>query len=87
VRDGRLSPRRSRQAVRRDTEEFRQMWNLRHAARELAPVVRAFPVRPVQVVKALPDEWRKRMGKASVAEANFDDDWKEHLHTGRKGRL
>ena len=63
------------------------MWNLRHAARELAPVVRAFPVRPVQVVKALPDEWRQRMGKASVAEANFDDDWKEHLHTGRKGRL
>lgn len=56
------------------------MWNLKNAARELAPVVRAFPRHPVQVVKALPDEWRQRMGKASVTAADFDDDWNEHLH-------
>ena len=56
------------------------MWNLKNAARELAPVVRAFAAHPAQVVKSLPDEWRQRMGKASVAEANFDDDWNEHLH-------
>jgi cephalosporin hydroxylase len=56
------------------------MWNLKNAARELAPVVRAFPAHPVRVVKALPDEWRQRMGKASVTEAHFDDDWNEHLH-------
>ena len=52
-------------------------WN---AARELAPVVRAFAAHPAQVVRSLPDEWRQRMGKASVAEADFDDDWNEHLH-------
>jgi hypothetical protein len=56
------------------------MWNLKNAARELTPVVRAFAAHPVRVVRALPDEWRQRMGKASVAEASFDDDWNEHLH-------
>lgn len=56
------------------------MWNLRNAARELAPVLRAFPARPVQVIRALPDEWRQRMGKASVTAADFDGDWNEHLH-------
>jgi hypothetical protein len=57
------------------------MWNLMNAARELAPVVRAFASHPVRVVKALPDEWRQRMGKgASFTEADFDDDWNEHLH-------
>jgi hypothetical protein len=77
---GRLTRRRSREAVGRDIEEFRQMWNLMNAARELAPVVRAFPTHPIRVVKAMPDEWRQRMGKASVTEAHFDDDWNEHLH-------
>jgi len=56
------------------------MWNLKNAARELAPVVRAFPAHPVRVVKAMPDEWRQRMGRASVTDADFDDDWNEHLH-------
>ena len=56
------------------------MWNLKNAARELAPVVRAFPAHPVRVVKAMPDEWRQRMGRASVTDVDFDDDWNEHLH-------
>ena len=56
------------------------MWNLKNAARELAPVVRAFPAHPVRVIKAMPDEWRQRMGRASVTDADFDDDWNEHLH-------
>jgi hypothetical protein len=56
------------------------MWNLMNAARELAPAARAFPAHPVQVVKALPDEWRQRMGHASCTESDFDDDWQEHLH-------
>jgi hypothetical protein len=56
------------------------MWNLMNAARELAPVARAFPRHPVRVVKALPDEWRQRMGHTSAAEADFDDAWNEHLH-------
>jgi hypothetical protein len=56
------------------------MWNLRNAARELAPVARAFPAHPVRVLRALPDEWRQRMGRASAAETDFDPDWNEHLH-------
>lgn len=56
------------------------MWNLMNAARELAPVARTFPSHPVRVLKALPDEWRQRMGKASTTDADFDDDWNEHLH-------
>lgn len=56
------------------------MWNLRNAARELAPVVRAFPANPVGVLRTLPDEWRQRMGHASVTAADFDADWNEHLH-------
>jgi Methyltransferase domain len=56
------------------------MWNLKNGARELAPVVRTFPAHPVRVLKALPDEWRQRMGRASVTAADFDDDWQEHLH-------
>ena len=56
------------------------MWNLRNAGRELAPVVRAFPAHPVRVLRALPDEWRQRMGRTSAAEADFDADWNEHLH-------
>jgi hypothetical protein len=56
------------------------MWNLMNAARELAPVARAFPSHPVRVVKALPDEWRQRMGRASAAEADFDDAWNQRLH-------
>jgi hypothetical protein len=56
------------------------MWNLKNAARELAPVARAFPSHPVRVIKALPDEWRQRMQHTSVVEADFDDDWNEHLH-------
>jgi hypothetical protein len=56
------------------------MWNVRNAARELAPVARSFPSHPVRVVKALPDEWRQRMGRASVTDADFDADWIEHLH-------
>ncbi len=56
------------------------MWNLKNAARELAPVARAFPSRPITVVKALPDEWRQRTRHTSSAEADFDDDWDEHLH-------
>ncbi len=39
-----------------------------------------FPAHPVRVVKALPDEWRQRMGHASTTDADFDDDWNEHLH-------
>ena len=56
------------------------MWNLRNAGRELAPVVRAFPAHPVRVLRALPDEWRQRLGRTSAAEADFDADWNEHLH-------
>jgi Methyltransferase domain len=56
------------------------MWNLKNVVRELTPVVRAFPAHPVQVAKAMPDEWRQRMGHASVTAADFDDDWNEHLH-------
>jgi methyltransferase family protein len=56
------------------------MWNLMNAARELAPVARAFPAHPVRVVKALPDEWRQRMGRASATLADYDDDWLEHFH-------
>lgn len=56
------------------------MWNLANAARELAPVVRTFPRHPVRVAKAMPDEWRQRMGKTSVTDADFDADWNEHLH-------
>src|ERR1700759_943253 len=56
------------------------MWNLLNAARELAPVARAFPRRTLRVVKALPDEWRQRMGRASAAEADFDDARNERLH-------
>ncbi len=56
------------------------MWNFKNAARELAPVVRAFPAHPVQVLKAMPDEWRQRMGRTSVQDADFDPDWNEHLH-------
>jgi hypothetical protein len=56
------------------------MWNLKNAARELAPVVRAFPAHPIKVIKAMPDEWRQRMGRASITDADFDDDWNEHLH-------
>ena len=44
------------------------MWNLKNAARELAPVVRAFPAHPVRVVKAMPDEWRQRYGSWKALE-------------------
>ncbi|MGH3266074.1 MAG: class I SAM-dependent methyltransferase [Trebonia sp.] len=56
------------------------MWNLMNAARELAPVARAFPSHPVRVVRALPDEWRQRMQHTSSVDSDFDDDWLEHLH-------
>lgn len=56
------------------------MWNMKNVVRELTPVVRAFPAHPVTVVKALPDEWRQRMGRASADERDYDDDWNEHLH-------
>jgi len=54
--------------------------HFRSASRELLPVVRAFPAHPIRVLKALPDEWRQRKGKAFLTEADFDDDWNEHLH-------
>jgi hypothetical protein len=67
--------------ARNDVKECRMpKIHLKSAARELAPVIRAFPAHPVQVLKTLPDEWRQRMGKASAAEADFDADWNEHLH-------
>ena len=56
------------------------MWNLRNAARELAPVLREFPAHPITVIKAMPDEWRQRMQHTSVTDADFDPDWLEHLH-------
>jgi hypothetical protein len=56
------------------------MWNLKNVVRELTPVVRAFPSHPVQVARAMPDEWRQRMHHASVTDDDFDDDWNEHLH-------
>ena len=56
------------------------MWNLKNAARELAPVARTFSSHPVRVIKALPDEWRQRMQHTSSTDADFDADWNEHLH-------
>jgi predicted O-methyltransferase YrrM len=56
------------------------MWNMKNVVRELTPVVRAFPAHPVTVAKALPDEWRQRMGRASAAEREYEENWNEQLH-------
>lgn len=50
------------------------------AARELAVVLREFPAHPVRVIRALPGEWRQRLGKDPWRESDFDDNWFEHLH-------
>lgn len=52
----------------------------RTLAREFPPIMREFLVHPVRVARALPDEWRQRRGKSPWTEADFDDDWYEHLH-------
>jgi Methyltransferase domain len=48
--------------------------------REVPPLLREFAVHPVRVIRALPDEWKQRRGKSPWTEADFDDDWYEHLH-------
>jgi hypothetical protein len=48
--------------------------------RELPPILRELVAHPVRVVRALPDEWQQRRGKSPWTEADFDDDWYEHLH-------
>jgi Methyltransferase domain len=52
----------------------------RTLAREIPPILREFVTHPVQVVKALPGEWRQRRGKTPWTEKDFDEDWYEHLH-------
>lgn len=52
----------------------------RALAREIPPILREFSVHPLRVIAALPDEWRQRRGKTPWTEADFDDDWYEHLH-------
>ncbi len=49
-------------------------------ARELPSVMREFTVHPIRVLRALPDEWRQRRGRSPWKEADFDDNWYEHLH-------
>jgi hypothetical protein len=49
-------------------------------ARELPPILREFAIHPIQVLRALPDEWRQRRGRSPWKEADFDDDWYQHLH-------
>jgi hypothetical protein len=48
--------------------------------REMVPILGEFAVRPMQVARALPDEWRQRRGKTPWQESDFDDDWFERLH-------
>jgi cephalosporin hydroxylase len=48
--------------------------------RELPSILREFTAHPVRVIRALPNEWRQRRGKSPWREADFDDDWYEHLH-------
>jgi len=54
--------------------------NTKTLVREILPILGEFAVRPVQVARALPDEWRQRRGKTPWKESDFDDDWYEHLH-------
>jgi hypothetical protein len=49
-------------------------------AHELSAILREFAAHPVRVARALPGEWRQRRGKTPWTEADFDDDWYEHLH-------
>jgi Methyltransferase domain len=49
-------------------------------AREIPPVLREFVAHPVRVARALPGEWKQRRGKTPWTEADFDEDWYEHLH-------
>ena len=54
--------------------------NLKNVVRELGTTLRELPAHPIRVTRALPGEWRQRLGKASWTESDFDDDWYEHLH-------
>lgn len=54
--------------------------NTKTLVREILPILGEFAIRPMQVARALPDEWRQRRGKTPWTESDFDDDWYEHLH-------
>ena len=60
--------------------EPNEQTTLRRRFLELGIVLREFSTHPVQVAKALPGEWRQRLGKAPWTESDFDEAWYEHLH-------
>jgi hypothetical protein len=52
----------------------------KEVARGLGSILRELPAHPVSVARALPGELRQQQQKSPWTEADFDDDWYEHLH-------